>query len=203
MQEQFFFFFFFFFLVYVKNCFIIINQYSSLICTFFIYIGYILFDKLTYRWTVLTGTPELYASTLTIRIHQDRYITYEFLAVVYGTCFHKLLTHLDFFTWLIFSLANLFTVIWTPTRHQPLITVTTIITFYVCTFTRGRRAHAYLCSLYIHTHIHTYAYTYTHIDKHTHTYTYICTYTHTDIHIYTYIHTHTHTYIYMEFLFKN
>ena len=33
---------------------------------------------------MLTGTPELYASTLTMRIPQDRYITYEFLAVVYG-----------------------------------------------------------------------------------------------------------------------
>ena len=62
-----------------------------------------LFDKLIYRWTVLTGTPELYASTLTTRTHQNRYIMYEFLTVVYGTRFHKLLTHLDFFTWLIFS----------------------------------------------------------------------------------------------------
>ena len=44
---------------------------------------------------MLTGTPESYASILTIRLHQDRYITYEFLAMVYGTRFHKLLTHLD------------------------------------------------------------------------------------------------------------
>ena len=41
---------------------------------------------------MLTGTPKLYVS---IRLHQDRYITYEFLAMVYGTRFHKLLTHLD------------------------------------------------------------------------------------------------------------
>ena len=34
---------------------------------------------------MLTGTPKLYASTFTMRTHEDRYITYEFLAVVYGT----------------------------------------------------------------------------------------------------------------------
>ena len=122
---------------------------------------------------MLTGTPELYASTFTMRTHQDRYITYNFLAVVYGTHFHKLLTHLDFFTWLIFlsakavysnSYTNKASTIITVTtiKASTIITVTTIITFYVYTFTRDTRAHAraYLCRLYIctptlHTYIHT------------------------------------------------
>ena len=90
----------------------------------------ILFNKLIYRWTVLTGTPELYASILTIRIHQDRYITYEFLAMVYGTRFHKLLIHLDFFTWLIFSSAKSVYSNLDTNKASTIITVTTV-TIYI------------------------------------------------------------------------
>ena len=34
---------------------------------------------------MLTGTPEIYVSMLTIRLNHDNYIMYEFLAMVYGT----------------------------------------------------------------------------------------------------------------------
>ena len=38
----------------------------------------VLFDKLIYRWTVLTGTPELYISAFTMGTHQDKDTMYEF-----------------------------------------------------------------------------------------------------------------------------
>ena len=125
----------------------------------------ILFDKLAYRWTVLTGTPKLYASTLTMRIHQDRYITYEFLAVVYG----RLPVSINYLhIWIfshgsyIFSSANLFTVIWTPTRHQPLSPSPSLSHFmYVHLQETDVHMHAHTCT-YTYTHIHIYIRTHTH-----------------------------------------
>ena len=103
---------------------------------------------------MLTGTPELYASTLTMRTHQDRDITYDFFAVVYGTLdFHKLLTHLDFFIWFLFSSARPVYSNSDTNKASTFVTFTAIITFYVYTFTRDTRAHApaYLCRIYIRT----------------------------------------------------
>ena len=92
---------------------------------------------------MLTGTPELYASILTIRIHQEWSTVPVSINYLHIWIFsHGSYSHLQ----------SLFTEIWTPT----IITVTTIITFYAYIFTRDRRAHTRACmySLYIHTHIH-------------------------------------------------
>ena len=96
---------------------------------------------------MLTGTPELYASTLTTGTHEGRDITYEFLGVVFGTP-DKLLTHLDFSTWLIFSSARPVYSNSDNISASTIITVTTINTFYVCTFTKD---------MYTRTFIHVYA----------------------------------------------
>ena len=67
-----------------------------------------------------------------MRTHLERDITYEILALVYGTPdFHKVLMHLDCFIRFIFSSVKPVYSNSDINKASTIITVTTVITFYV------------------------------------------------------------------------